>query len=81
MAYGANLTWQARRNFTIQAEGNHDEDTGGTVLRSNTRWRMTAQWRYRRVSLRMDARYSRQRQGDLDNDHYELWLKIRRELF
>ena len=77
----ANITWQARRNLTIRADGNYDKDTGGTVLRSNTRWKLAAQWRYRKISLRMDTRYRRQQQGDLDNDHYEFWVQIRRELF
>ena len=81
IAFTTNLIWQARRNLTIQLEGSHDEDTGGTILRRNTRWRMTAQWRYRRVSLRMDARYYKQRQGELDSDNSEIWLQIRRELF
>lgn len=81
IAFNTNLTWQAANNLTIQAEGHYDEDTGGTVLRSNTRWRMGAQWRYRKISLRLDTRYIRQRQGDLDNDRYELWLQIRRDLF
>jgi outer membrane usher protein FimD/PapC len=80
-AFNTNITWQARRNLTIRADGNYDEDTGGTVLRSNTRWKVTAQWRYRRISLRMDTQYRRQRQGDLDNDNFEFWVQIRRELF
>lgn len=77
----ANITWQAWRTLTIRADGNYDKDTGGTLLRSNTRWKVTAQWRYRKVSLRMDTQYRRQRQGDLDNDHFELWLQIRRDMF
>lgn len=81
LAFTTNLTWQARRNLTVQLEGSHDEDTGGTILRRNTRWRMTAQWRFRRISLRMDARYDKQRQGELDSDNSEVWLQIRRELF
>lgn len=79
--FTANLTWQARRNLSIRAEGYFDEDTGGTVLRSNSRLKFGVQWRYRRVSLRMDARYEEQEQGDFANDHFELWLQIRRELF
>jgi len=79
--FNANLTWQVRRNLTIRAEGNYDEDTGGTVLRSNARWKLGAQWRYRKISLRLDTRYEKQQQGDLNGDHYELWLHIRRELF
>jgi hypothetical protein len=80
-AFNTNITWQAWRNLTIRADGNYDEDTGGTVLRSNMRWKVTAQWRYRRISLRMDTQYRRQRQGDLDNDNFEFWVQIRRELF
>jgi hypothetical protein len=79
--FNANLTWQARRNLVIRAEGYYDEDTGGTVLRSNSRLKLGALWRFRKVSLRMDARYEEQEQGDLKSDHYEFWLKIRRELF
>ena len=81
VVYTANLTWQARRNLSIRAEGYFDEDTGGTVLRSNSRLKFGVQWRYRRVSLRLDARYEEQEQGDFANDHFELWLQIRRELF
>lgn len=81
VVYTANLTWQARRNLSIRAEGYFDEDTGGTVLRSNSRLKVGVQWRYRRVSLRLDARYEEQEQGDFANDHFELWLQIRRELF
>ena len=77
----ANLTWQAWRNLTIRADGTYDKDTGGTVLRSNTRWKITANWRYRRISLNLDSRYRRQRQGNLDNDYYEFWLRIRRDMF
>jgi len=80
-SFNANITWQAWRNLTIRADGNYDEDTGGTVLRSNTRWKVTAQWRYRKISLGMDTQYRRQRQGDLDNDDFEFWMRIRRELF
>ena len=79
--FNANVTWQAWRNLTIRADGTYDEDTGGTVLRSNTQWRLTAQWRYRKISLNLDSRYRRQQQGDLDNDHLELWLRIRRDMF
>ena len=79
--FNANVTWLALRSLTIRAEGNYAEDTGGTILRSNTRWKLTANWRYRRVSLRLDSRYVEQRQGDIENDHFELWLHIRRELF
>lgn len=81
IAFTTNLTWQTRRNLAFQLEGNYDEDTGGTILRRNTRWRMTAQWRFRKVSTRVDARYYRQRQGELDSDHFEIWLQLRRELF
>jgi hypothetical protein len=79
--FNANVTWLALRSLTIRAEGNYAEDTGGTILRSNTQWKLTANWRYRRVSLRLDSRYVEQRQGDINNDHLELWLQIRRELF
>jgi len=77
----ANITWQAWRNLTIRADGIYDKDTGGTVLRSNTQWKVAAQWRYRKISLNLDSRYRRQQQGDLDNDHFEFWVRIRRELF
>jgi hypothetical protein len=80
-AVNANLTWQPRVNFSIRAEGTYDEDTGGTILRSNTRWRMTAQWRVRKISLRLDTWYKKQIQGDLDNDHYQFWVQIRRDMF
>jgi hypothetical protein len=79
--FNASLTWQAWRNLTIRADGTYDKDTGGTVLRSNTQWKVTAQWRYRKISLNLDSRYRRQQQGDLDNDHYEFWLRIRRDMF
>jgi len=81
IVFNANLTWKATRNLTIRAEGNYDEDTGGTLLRSNIRWKMNAQWRFRKISLQLDTRYMRQQQGDLNNNHHELWLRIRRELF
>jgi hypothetical protein len=80
-SYNANITWRALRSLTLRADGHYDKDTGGTVFRSNTRWKVAAQWRYRRISLRVDTRYNRQRQGDLDNDHYEFWVQIRREMF
>ena len=80
-AVNANITWQALRSLVIRADGSYDKDTGGSVLRSNTRWKVTGQWRYRKVSLRLDTRYRRQRQGDLDNDHYEFWIQFRREIF
>jgi len=80
-SFNANITWQALRNLSVRAEGHYDEDTGGTVLRSNTRWKLTAQWRYRKISLRMDTQYRREQQGDLDNDHYEFWVQIRRDMF
>jgi len=79
--FNANITWQAWRNLTIRADGIYNKDTGGTVLRSNTQWKVTAQWRYRKISLNLDSRYRRQQQGDLDNDHYEFWLRIRRDMF
>ena len=81
VVFTAKLAWQARRNLSIRAEGYFDEDTGGTILRSSTRLKLGALWRYRKVSLRLDARYEEQQQGDLVNDHFELWLQIRRELF
>ena len=81
IVYTANLTWQLRRNLSIRAEGYFDEDTGGTILRSNTRLKVGALWRYRRISLRLDARHETQEQGDFASDHFELWLQIRRELF
>ena len=80
-SFNANMTWQALRGLAIRADGHYDEDSGGTVFRSNTNWKLGAQWRVRRIWLRADARYSRQRQGDLDNDHYEFWVQIRREMF
>ena len=80
-AINANLTWQPRGNLSIRAEGTYDEDTGGTILRSSTRWRMTAQWRLRKISVRMDTWYRKQLQGDLDNDHYQFWVLIRRDMF
>jgi len=79
--FNANLTWHARRNLTIRADGNYNEDTGGTIFRSNSRWKLSAQWRYRKISLGMDTQYRRQRQGDLDNDHFEFWVRIRRDMF
>ena len=81
MTFNANITWQALRSLTVRAEGHYDKDTGGTVLRSNTRWKVGAQWRYRRISMRVDTRYNRQRQGDLDNDNFEFWVQIRRDMF
>lgn len=80
-AFNANVTWQALKSLTIRADGNYDKDTGGTVLRSNTLWRVSAQWRYRKISLNTDTRYKRQRQGGLDNDHFEFWVQIRRDMF
>jgi hypothetical protein len=80
-AFNANITWQALKSLTIRADGNFDEDTGGTVLRSNTRWKVGAQWRYRKISMNLDTRYKRQRQGDLDNDHFEFWIRVRRDMF
>jgi hypothetical protein len=79
--FNANITWQALKSLTVWAEGHYDKDTGGTVLRSNTRWKAAAQWRYRRISMRVDTRYKRQRQGDLDNDNFEFWVQIRRDMF
>jgi len=79
--FNANVTWQPRVNLSIRAEGTYDEDTGGTILRSSTRWRVTANWRVRKISLRLDTWYKEQLQGDLNNDHYQLWLQIRRDLF
>jgi len=79
--FNANITWQATNSLVIRAEGNYGEDTGGTILRSNTRLKMGAVWRYRKISLRVDTRYQSQQQGDLDNDDYEFWVQIRRELF
>jgi len=81
IAINANLTWQPGSNLSIRAEGTYDKDTGGTILRSNTRWRMTAQWRVRKISLRLDTWYKKQIQGELDNDHYQLWVQIRRDIF
>jgi len=79
--FNANLIWQAKRNLTVKAEGYYDKDTGGTILRSRTEAKLSAQWRYRRISVGMDAKYEKQQQGELKSDNYELWLKIRRELF
>lgn len=79
--FSTNITWQALRSLTIRAEGHYDRDSGGTLFRSNTRWKLAAEWRYRKISMRADTRYKRQQQGSLDNDHYEFWLYIRRELF
>jgi len=79
--FNANLIWQARRNLNIRVEGYYDEDTGGTILRSRSKAKLVVQWRYRQISVGMDAKYERQQQGDLKNDNYELWLRIRRELF
>ena len=79
--FNANVTWQPRVNLSIRAEGTYDEDSGGTILRSSTRWRVTANWRVRKISLRLDTWYREQLQGDLNNDHYQLWLQIRRDLF
>ena len=79
--FDASLIWQARRNLIVRAEGYYDEDTGGTILRSSTTAKLSAQWRIRRLSLGMDAKYEKRQQGDLRNDNYELWLRIRREIF
>jgi len=79
--FNANLTWQARRNLTVRAEGHYDEDTGGTLLRRRSRAKLSLQWRFRRISIGMDARYEDQQQGEVKNDNYEFWLRIRRELF
>ena len=79
--FNSNLTWQARRNLTVRAEGYYDKDTGGTILRSRTKAKLSAQWRFRKISVGMDARYEKQQQGDLESDDYEIWLRIRRELF
>lgn len=80
-SFNASITWRALRSLTIKTEGRYDKDSGGTVFRSNTRWKLAAQWRYRKISMRVDTRYNRQRQGNLDNDHYEFWVQIRREMF
>ena len=79
--FNANLIWQAKRNLTVKAEGYYDEDTGGTILRSRTEAKLGLQWRYRKISVEMNAKYQKQQQGELKSDNYELWLKIRRELF
>ena len=81
VTFNANLSWQALGNLAIWLDGTYDEDTGGSIIRTNERWKLGAQWRYRKVSLRLDTRYLRQQQGILDNKHYELWLQLRRELF
>jgi hypothetical protein len=81
VTFNANLSWQALGNLSVWLDGTYDEDTGGTVIRTNERWKLGAQWRYRKISLRLDTRYLRQQQGSLDNNHYEFWLQIRRELF
>ena len=81
VTFNANLSWQALGNLSVWLDGTYDEDTGGTVIRTNERWKLGAQWRYRKISLRIDTRYLRQQQGSLDNNHYEFWLQIRRELF
>ena len=80
-AFNAHITWQPRGNLSIRAEGTYDEDTGGTILRSSTRWRVMANWRVRKISLRLDTWYREQLQGELNNDHYQLWLQIRRDMF
>jgi hypothetical protein len=35
----------------------------------------------RKISLRLDTWYKKQIQGDLDNDHYQFWVQIRRDMF
>ncbi len=79
--FNANLNWNPRRNLTVRAEGYYDKDTGGTILRSRTKGKLRAQWRYRKILVAMDATYEKQRQGIIESDNYELWLRIRRELF
>jgi len=79
--FNANLSWQAGRNLAVRAEGYYDEDTGGTMIRRRSKAKLGAQWRHRRISVKMDARYEEQQQGDVRSDHYEIWLLIRRELF
>jgi len=79
--FNSNLTWQARKNLTVRAEGYYDKDTGGTILRTRTKAKIGAQWRFRKISVGMDARYEKQQQGEIESDVYEIWLRIRRELF
>jgi len=79
--FNANLNWRASKSLTVRAEGYYDKDTGGTILRSMTKAKLKAQWRYRKISVEMDARYEEQQQGDIRSDNYEYWLRIRRELF
>ncbi len=79
--FNANLNWRARRNLNVRAEGYYDKDTGGTILRSTTKGKLRAQWRYRKIMVAMDAMYEKQQQGDIKSDNYEIWLRIRRELF
>jgi len=79
--FDANLVWQARRNLTFRLEGYYDKDTGGTIIRSRTKARLNALWRFRRISVGMDARVESQQQGDVKNDSFEFWLRIRRDLF
>ena len=79
--FNANLNWRASKSLTVRAEGYYDEDTGGTILRSMTKAKLKAQWRIRKISIEMDAKYEEQQQGDIRSDNYEYWLRIRRELF
>jgi hypothetical protein len=57
----------------LTLETNHEQDTGGTLPRSNWRHTLAAEWRYRLFQLRAEGQYSREMLGDYERT----WSVIR----
>lgn len=64
----------------INVESSYEEDTGTDVLRRRWSRVLNFSWQIRRLSVSVEGRYSRERQGDYERDNTSVRAQIRRDI-
>ncbi len=78
---GYSVLLRARPGFraTLVAEANVDKDIGGTIPREFQSRVLAAEWRYRQLSLRAEARSAREVQGGFERERRLIRVQARRD--
>lgn len=73
------LEGQAGPRARLAAEGRYDRDLGGTVKRRDWLGSLQAEWRLRKLALRVEGQFRRERQDLFERTRATATVEIRRE--
>lgn len=76
-----NLSWRARRNLNVSANGRYERGSGRGLERTRTDSRLRATWSYRKLYVSVEAQYQQESQGSADSSLLRGWLVIKRDLW